>query len=77
MELRIHLRKIVCPTLIIHGAESKNFTRADAELTASLVAKSRLTEIPDAGHVVHLANPDGFLAAVYDFLATAVKLQER
>lgn len=66
-QLRQQARKVKAPTLVIRGAKS-TFTRERAEALAAAFTDARLAEVPESGHVVHLANPAGFLAALSHFV---------
>jgi len=71
-------RRIVAPTLLVHGAESGEFwhQRPDAVyLDADDLARRRacfrdhqFLEIPGAGHMVHFDRPAELLAAIQAFL---------
>lgn len=62
------LKSIVCPTLIVRGAESLVFEAAVAAEMARVMASARLIEVPHAGHYVHRDNPAVFDRAVLGFL---------
>jgi esterase len=64
------VRKIRCPTLIIRGGESDILSPAAAERLQAAIPNSRLTVVPGAGHSVMGDNPEGFAAAVQEFLRT-------
>lgn len=62
------LRDVRCPTLLVRGANSPLLTREGAlEITAE-IPDARLVEIPDAGHHVHIDQPELVLRALTDFL---------
>lgn len=56
------------PTLVIVGTRDRLSLDASRAVAAAL-PRARLVEIPDAGHLVNLARPTEFNAAVADFLA--------
>lgn len=62
------LARVACPTLLVRGAESDILTRETAERVVSTIPRCRLVEVPGAGHAVPRDDPQGFLAAVRDFL---------
>lgn len=62
------VRKIRCPTLIVRGGESDILTPEAAERLQAAIPNSRLTVVPGAGHSVMGDNPEGFAAAVREFL---------
>lgn len=62
------LQGLRAPTLLVRGAASDFLPRDGAESLAAAIPDCRLVEVAGAGHVVQLANPDGFLATVRPFL---------
>jgi pimeloyl-ACP methyl ester carboxylesterase len=56
------------PVLLVRGAESGLLTREGAQSLLGELPRAELREIPEAGHNVHLDQPEAFLAAVLDFL---------
>ena len=62
------VRKIHCPTLIVRGGESDILSPAAAERLQAAIPNSHLTIVPGAGHSVMGDNPEGFAAAVQEFL---------
>jgi len=62
------VRKIRCPTLIVRGGESDILSPAAAERLQAAIPNSHLTIVPGAGHSVMGDNPEGFAAAVQEFL---------
>jgi pimeloyl-ACP methyl ester carboxylesterase len=59
---------ITAPTLVLVGAEDKNFLAA-ADYMAGKIPGARKVVIPGAGHAANLDQPAAFNAAVADFLA--------
>ena len=55
------------PALFIRGEVSDYLTEADWPLILHLFPKATLQNIPAAGHLVHVENPDAFFAAVLGF----------
>jgi pimeloyl-ACP methyl ester carboxylesterase len=64
------LARIVCPTLIVRGAESDILAPEVAKRMLETLRDGRLVEIPDAGHTVPGDQPEAFLDAVGAFLGT-------
>ncbi len=60
--------KISCPTLIIHGRESKVIHREDAERLAKAIPEGEVVTIPGAGHTVQGDKPKEFVAELRKFL---------
>ncbi len=61
-------RRIRCPTLLVHGGESRVLTREMAERFAREVSSVRLVTIPGAGHSVAGDQPEEFAKVVGSFL---------
>ena len=59
--------RIACPTLVVRGGDG-SLSRADAEPMVARGRRARLVEVADAGHDVHLDQPDGWRAALSEFL---------
>ncbi len=62
------LASVRMPTLVVVGRRDRLSLDASRALAAAL-PQATLVEIPDAGHLVNLARPAEFNAAVADFLA--------
>jgi pimeloyl-ACP methyl ester carboxylesterase len=62
------VRRIRCPTLIVRGGESDILAPEAAERLRAAIPNSRIAVVPGAGHSVMGDNPEGFAAAVQDFL---------
>jgi esterase len=60
--------QIICPALLIHGAESDMLAAEVAQTMAGSLAFGSVIDIEGAGHNVHGDNPEAFEAAVRDFL---------
>lgn len=58
-----------CPALLVHGRESFVLPTAMAREMAARRPGTVLREFPGCGHWVHDDDPDGFAAAVREFLA--------
>jgi 2-succinyl-6-hydroxy-2,4-cyclohexadiene-1-carboxylate synthase len=61
--LRPRLREITCPVLWITGAKDTKFTSLAAECWA-LLPRARHCIVPDAGHRVHLDQPEAVRQAI-------------
>jgi len=66
LSVRADLHRIACPTLLVNGREEKSFQRL-RDVAAHEIPGCRVADI-DGGHAVNLENPEGFNAAVADFL---------
>lgn len=66
-ELAPALERLSIPALVIVGSEDRLSRRA-SETVAARLPGSRLVVIEGAGHVVNLANPTAFNAALREFL---------
>ena len=62
------LRRVAIPALVVVGAEDA-LSRGACEVLARALPDARLVVVPDAGHVVNLAQPRAFDAALAAFLA--------
>jgi pimeloyl-ACP methyl ester carboxylesterase len=58
------LWRITAPTLVLWGKEDRFIDRSYADIFAEKVPHSRVTLIPDAGHLVGLERPDPYAEAV-------------
>ncbi len=63
------LGAISCPTLVIAGAVDKISPREEMSALARAIPNARLVEIPGAGHLANLEQPDAFVAAIASFVA--------
>lgn len=70
LDLTDKLGAIATPTLIIVGADDGITPPADAQQLRDGIPNAQLVEIPDAGHVSSLSQPDAFNAAVLNFLGS-------
>jgi pimeloyl-ACP methyl ester carboxylesterase len=62
------LRRITCPTLIIHAQHSEQFDDDVMQRMARTVKNGRYIQIADSGHRVHWDNPTELIRAVLPFL---------
>jgi 3-oxoadipate enol-lactonase len=68
-DVRDCLKKITVPLLALAGDSDQRTPVAKAQEVADLVAGAEVKEIPRAGHLANIDNPEGFHAAVDPFLA--------
>jgi pimeloyl-ACP methyl ester carboxylesterase len=61
------LAAVAAPALVVVGAEDRG-SRAPSEALAAALPRARLVVVPGAGHVVNLAAPAAFNAALETFL---------
>ena len=64
------LERIACPTLVVRGTETDLLTAETARQMVDALPQGRMVEIQRAGHMVFEDNPDDFIAAVKDWLAS-------
>ena len=62
------LSRITCPTLIIRGSETDTISLEVAERMVETLAEGKLVHVENAAHMVFEDNPEGFNAALADFL---------
>jgi pimeloyl-ACP methyl ester carboxylesterase len=67
-ERRAELARVAAPTLVVAGARDAGSLEPSRAL-AEAIPGARLEVVPDAGHVVNLAQPAAFDALVTEFLA--------
>jgi 3-oxoadipate enol-lactonase len=63
------LRKLQVPALIVVGEEDTITPPAQSHAMAQAAPGAKLVEIPEAGHLSNLENPDAFNRALLGFLA--------
>lgn len=69
VDLRPHVARLACPTLVLRGGRS-DYLQADmAQAMADANPRLRWQTIADAGHYIHDDQPAAFHAAVLAFLA--------
>ena len=66
------LETVTMPTLLVAGGLDDKFARIAREM-AALIPCASLAIVPDAGHAVHLEQPETFDGIVTDFLARRSK----
>ncbi|MBI5202059.1 MAG: alpha/beta fold hydrolase [Elusimicrobia bacterium] len=62
------LRKLTMPSLVLVGAHDAVTPPSNAQALVRGLQRSRLTVIPEAGHMSNLENPDTFNSLVSEFL---------
>lgn len=67
--LRLLLPEVVCPTLILRGAESDVFLDEDAERFANALPGARWLRIEGAGHTIQGDQPAALVRAVREFVS--------
>ncbi|HJP96357.1 MAG TPA: alpha/beta hydrolase [Candidatus Saccharimonadales bacterium] len=68
-DVRADAQKITIPALIIYGQNDEQTPPRYGEIFKQAIAKSQLHVIPDAGHFVHLDQPQKTTALIKEFLA--------
>jgi 3-oxoadipate enol-lactonase len=61
------LPEIAVPTLVVVGSEDALAAPAEARAMAAAMPDARMAEIPSAGHLSNLENPEAFAAALAGF----------
>jgi 3-oxoadipate enol-lactonase len=64
------LATILCPALVVVGAEDLITPVRDAESMQQGIVRSRVVVIPAAGHLSNLESPDTFSKAIADFVSS-------
>jgi len=62
------LGSVTMPVLYVCGAEDKGAPPEEMQEMARVTPNARYVEIPDAGHVANINQPDAFNAAIAEFL---------
>ncbi|MCP3803155.1 alpha/beta hydrolase [Allokutzneria sp. A3M-2-11 16] len=57
------------PVLLVQGRQDMVFPAALAERAAALIPSARAVVLDEAGHMAHVDQPEGWLAAIEDFTA--------
>ncbi len=68
LDLSGRIKEIATPTLIIVGAEDTLTPPEDSRRMQAAISGARLVEIPGAGHVSNVAQPERFTDALLPFL---------
>jgi 3-oxoadipate enol-lactonase len=69
--LGARLGEVAAPTLVLWGTRDERAPRPLAERLAREIPNAALEEIPGAGHLANLENPEAFTAALARFAAAA------
>lgn len=70
--IRRRLHRIVCPTLLVWGADDRVVPKSYAEDFARLISgPTEIVEIPGAGHLVDIDKPEALAEAALRFLDAA------
>jgi pimeloyl-ACP methyl ester carboxylesterase len=56
------------PVLLLHGRYDMTFPVSLVQPTLDLIPRARAAVLEDAGHMLHVDDPDGYLRAVREFL---------
>jgi 3-oxoadipate enol-lactonase len=68
MDLRPRLASIEAPTLVVAASDDPSTPKEKVKPIADAIAGARYVEIEGAAHIVNVAQPDAFDAAVLEFL---------
>lgn len=71
-DLRNEALHVRCPTLVILGEKDTMVPACSGEYTHRLIANSRVSTIPGAGHAPFISHPQAFLNIVVKFLETGI-----
>jgi 2-succinyl-6-hydroxy-2,4-cyclohexadiene-1-carboxylate synthase len=67
------LSRLEMPVLLVVGSLDEKYVQLNEKMTAS-IPRVRLAIVPEAGHAVHLEQPDQFTDLVQDFLKGTDKI---
>ncbi|MFF5716983.1 alpha/beta fold hydrolase [Streptomyces buecherae] len=65
------LAHVQCPTLVVRGLDG-DLGRAEAQEMVRVLPRGIYAEVPDAGHLVHYDQPEGWRRVVEPFLESAL-----
>ncbi|MFH8368635.1 alpha/beta fold hydrolase [Streptomyces sp. NPDC018031] len=65
------LALVQCPALVIRGLDGE-LGRAEAQEMVRVLPRGQYAEVPDAGHLIHYDQPDGWRRAIESFMEAAV-----
>jgi len=68
------LRRIGCPTLIVHGAEDRFVPPAYADDFAALLPNAQTQIIPHAGHMLTVEAPDEVIQVMTAFFSNVPRV---
>ncbi len=63
--------RLTMPTLVLHGGADRVLPSANGRALASLLPSARYREVPDAGHLLHLEEPETVAAEIRQFLSSS------
>ncbi|MFD4642523.1 alpha/beta fold hydrolase [Lentzea sp. NPDC058436] len=63
-----HLAALDIPVLLLHGRHDRTFPVGLVEPTLGLIPRARAVVLEEAGHMLHVDDPEGYLCAVREFL---------
>jgi esterase len=63
-----YVEALQAPTLVLHGSDSPLFALENAVKMTTVNPHIRLVDVPDAGHFVHIDQPEAFINLVAAFL---------
>ncbi|MCF3103948.1 alpha/beta hydrolase [Streptomyces roseoverticillatus] len=65
------LALVECPALVVRGPDGE-LGRAEAQEMVRVLPRGKYAEVPDAGHLVHYEQPEGWREAVESFLESVL-----
>lgn len=65
------LAQVRCPTLVVRGIDGE-LGRAEAQEMVRVLPRGIYAEVPDAGHLIHYDQPEGWRRVVEPFLQAAL-----
>jgi len=68
-DVRADAAQVAVPTLIVYGQNDEQTPPRYGEIFKQAIATSQLHVIPDAGHFVHLDQPQKTTSLIKEFLA--------
>jgi len=71
-ELRLAMKRVTCPTLVVRGGRSDILLPEAAADTVAAIPNARLVEVPNAGHNIPSDDPRAFRTVVSEFLGLEV-----
>jgi esterase len=74
-QLRNRTQAVICPVLVVRGAESEALSDAQAADFSAAFPDGRWAKVENAGHTVQGDNPCGLVQVLTDFLAEVDRSQ--
>ena len=65
--LQVQYRKIKCPVQLIHGDADQLIENEQTVRLHRVLARSDMRLVPQAGHMVHYADPEAISRAIHDW----------